>query len=226
MHHATLLKKQPLTNHIIELTLKMPAAFSFSAGQYVMAGLDADDLKPFSIANLPSDDNRIVLQIKNAEQSDWMNRLFSLELGANIWVSTPKDQYPLVHADQPTLFIAGGTGYAPMYALLLEKLSHDNPAESHFYWGAQSPDELYHLEQISALAAQHPSVTFQGVISNDTQSWTGETGLVHLAALNYFKQLTGQQKSQLEVYLCGPWAMRQSAIEDFVAAGLALEQFH
>lgn len=235
MIEMTVLNKQRLTDHIIELELQAPEDFNYVAGQYVMLGFSSaktdDDLKPFSIANAPNDKNTLIIQIRKTNQDVWMTQLFAIDTGATLKVKGPNDQYPTISSletseDTPIFLIAGGTGFSPMYSLLEAFLAEGHANPIRLYWGGRQPEELYHHDNMLALAEKHANLTYVPVISEDAPDWQGLTGLVHLAAEKDFQLLSDKEKKLTHIFLCGPWPMREAAIKDFDAAGLVEGHFH
>lgn len=220
-----LLEKTLLTETILEITLQAPDDFEHQAGQYILFGLTEDELKPFSIANAPNENHTLILQIKDHIHSDWMQQLFALELGSGVIVQGPNDQYPPLPSSGELFLIAGGTGFSPLSALLDASLAQSTQAHIRFYWGAQQAAELYHHAKMLDLAQTNDQVDYTPVVSEPDATWEGEMGLVHLKALETFKQLTPEEQAQTHVYLCGPWPMREQAKTDFLAAGLAEPHF-
>ena len=215
-----IIDKSFFTNDILRLRLKGETAITFSAGQYILLGSDADNLKPFSIAAAPDGTGEIECHIRNHDNSDWMQELFAKEIGDTLHWMGPNDQMKLEHHVLPTIFVAGGTGFAPMKALL-EALLKEQPIQPiHFYWGARQPDDLYQNEWLEQLASEHDNINYIPVISEPNDDWQGATGLVHKQVLADYPLLEHHM-----VYLCGPWNMVQAAKQEFIDAGLEEKHF-
>lgn len=215
MHPLTLLRANLLTPHILQLFLEPDSIFTHQAGDYLMLGLDQQDTKPFSIANAPQDNGVIELHIRNQQDSDWMQRLFKVQPGDRLWADGPKPQMKLQHETALNIFIAGGTGIAPMKALLEARIQQGLTQPTQLYWGARHQAELYIHQQLVELAEQQPLFDYYPVISEADPAWSGLHGLVHKKAIEQNPDL-----SQATVYLCGAWAMVQAAEPDLLAAGL------
>jgi NAD(P)H-flavin reductase len=184
-----------------------------------MLGFNDTDLKPFSIANAPRDDGLLELHIRNEQDSTWMQTLFALENGATLYSSPAKPQMQL-HPEAPlNLFIAGGTGLAPMKALLESRIAQGLQQPTKLYMGARHAVELYLHQSLLDLAQQIPMFEYIPVVS-DQADYDGLQGLVHQVALAQNPSL-----SNVHVYVCGAWAMVKKAEEDFIAAGLKPNHF-
>lgn len=215
IHTLKVVHLEYLTEHILQLLMKPDFPISYSAGQYIMLGFEASELKPFSIASAPREDGLIECHIRKQTQSDWMTRLFAIEVGDSLVMQGPKDQMSVQPAHNPIIFVAGGTGFAPMKALLDQMLRQKVDVPMHFYWGARQADELYMHEAMQDLERQHANLLYVPVVSEEDPSWQGLTGLVHQQVLKDYPSL--EHKT---VYMCGAWPMMQVAKADFAKVGL------
>jgi CDP-4-dehydro-6-deoxyglucose reductase len=103
-------------------------------------------------------------------------------------------------SNKPMIFLASGTGFAPIKAML-EHMQHKGITRpTSVYWGGRRPDDLYLHEWMQTLSAQLPHIRYVPVVSDalPQDSWTGRTGFVHQAVLDDFADLSNHQ-----VYACG-----------------------
>ena len=214
-HVLKVMQANLLAPQIIQLLLKPEHPIQYTSGDYIMLGFDTEELKPFSIADAPREDGLIECHIRNQENSEWMQNLFSVTAGQKLVMQGPKAQMSLQPAHEKIIFVAGGTGFAPMRALLEEALRQKVLVPITFYWGARTPEELYMHDWMIDLTQKHGNVDYIPVISDNTENWQGLTGLVHNAVLEAHPSL-----EKTRVYMCGPWPMIQTAKEAFYAAGL------
>lgn len=214
-HPLKVVHLEKFTPEIIQLLMKPDFPVTYAAGQYILLGFERDDLKPFSIASAPREDGLIECHIRKHGDNPWMERLFNVQVGDTLVMQGPKDQMAFKPAHNPVIFVAGGTGFAPMKALLDEFLRQHSEVPLHFYWGARQPQDLYQHEEMLELEQRHGNLIYVPVISEDNPDWKGLTGLVHQQVLKDYPSLTHKT-----VYMCGPWPMIQTAKEDFIQAGL------
>lgn len=215
IHPLKVVHVESLTPQIIQLQLKPDFPVSYASGDYIMLGFDAEDLKPFSIASAPREDGLIECHIRNQADSEWMQKLFAIQVGDKLVMESPKEQIRLQPIHHPIILVAGGTGFAPMKALLETLVKEHVSVPIHLYWGARSVEELYMHNEMIELASSHGNIEYIPVISKATEHWNGLKGLVHEQVLQQHPSL-----KHFTVYMCGPWDMIQKAKVDFEAAGL------
>jgi CDP-4-dehydro-6-deoxyglucose reductase len=112
------------------------------------------------------------------------------------------------------VFVASGTGFAPIKAIIEAALKKGVARPMTLYWGARRPKDLYLNELPQRWAAEHAGFRYIPVISEamPEDGWRGRTGFVHRAAMADLPDLSGHQ-----VYACGVPVMVNSARRDFIA---------
>jgi CDP-4-dehydro-6-deoxyglucose reductase len=129
-------------------------------------------------------------------------------------------------SDKPIIFVAGGTGFAPIKAVIEHALFHEIQATRPIvlYWGARSKEDLYLPDLPGRWQTEHPGrFTYIPVLSEPKpdDAWPGRTGFVHHAVLDDFHDLSGYQ-----VYACGGPAMIDAARREFTRMrALPAEEF-
>lgn len=210
-----LLQQIPLVENIIELSLTRPENFHWQVGDYLWLGSEHSDFKPFSIANLP-DESAIKLQIALVPAlNDWWTHLLIQE---TLHIKGAVNQYHWPENQQPIMMLAGGTGITPLLALLQ---GHQERLEQQLvtlYWGVRRTELLFAREALEYLASSYPNFSWQAVISETDDRWTGLTGLLP-------DVLAEAPLSLVEhtVMICGPWSMVQSIKKWANAQGVLAE---
>lgn len=218
-HVMKVVKVNFLAPQIIQLLMQAEHPITYTAGNYVMLGFSDDNLKPFSIASAPREDGLIECHIRKQSDSEWMEKLFMVAAGDTLVMQGPKPQMALQQTHEAIIFVAGGTGFAPMKAILEESIRQNIQVPISFYWGARIAEDLYMHDWMIDLSQKHPHIEYIPVISEDTEHWQGETGLVHKKMLEQHPNL-----SHSTIYMCGPWDMTQTAKQEFIAAGAKEER--
>lgn len=206
------------------LKLRFPAGVRarFRAGQYLRVLLDDGQERSFSMANPPQQSDGVELHIRYLEGGRFAEQVFhQLKPGDPVRVRMPLGDFYLRESEAPIVFVAGGTGFAPVQSILEELLKKGTQRRLHLYVGARTPELLYRhtLAQRWADAGQ---TTYVPVVSSATAGeWSGRTGRVHEAVIEDLPNLTGH-----EVYACGSPGMVAAARDAFELRGLDPAHFH
>jgi len=137
-------------------------------------------------------------------------------------ISGPYGSFFLRESDKPVIFVAGGTGFAPIKSMLNHAFHHEIQREFVLYWGAKTLADLYQASVPSQWQQENKNFSFIPVLSEPgaEDAWPGRTGYVHQAVLADFADLSGY-----EVYACGAPPMIAAARRDFLARGLPEDAF-
>ena len=208
---------------ILQLELPMGERLHFLAGQYI--SILPNDQKPrnFSLANAPHNNELLELHIRRIDGGAFTEYVFNgLKERDILRFKGPLGQFHLHEpSDKPVVFVAGGTGFAPVKAMIEHALHIGMQRPMHLYWGGRRPADLYMLDQ--ARQWESSGIRFTPVLSEalPEDGWQGRTGLVHQAVLDDFNDLSGH-----EIYACGAQAMVDAGRRDFTAQrGLPEESF-
>ena len=209
------------------VSLKLPAneRLQYLAGQYVDLLLKDGRRRSFSIATAPEDDTLLELHIRHVPGGYFSGLLFSEYKGREILrFEGPLGTFYLrEESDKPVIFVAGGTGFAPIKAVIEHALHREVQRPMVLYWGVRSRRDLYLPDLPGTWQARHRNFSFIPVLSDPLldDHWPGRTGLVHMAVMEDFPDLSGQQ-----VYACGGPAMIDAAKRAFTTErGLPIEDF-
>jgi len=219
-------KIERVADDVIVLSLKLPAneRLQFLSGQYIEFLLKDGKRRAFSIANAPHDDGLLQLHVRLIAGGEFTGHVFDGMKEKDILrFQGPYGSFFLrEESAKPMILLAGGTGFAPIKALV-EHAIHNRIARSmEIYWGARNRAGLYLPELPTGWAAAHGHVRYVPVLSDATaqDAWSGRIGLVHRAVLEDHADLSAYQ-----VYACGAPAMIDAARGEFVARGLPPEEF-
>jgi CDP-4-dehydro-6-deoxyglucose reductase len=210
-------KLERRADDVMVVKIKLPAneRLQFLAGQYVDFQLKDGRARSYSLANPPHDDALLELHIRHVPGGLFSGQVFSALKERDILrLKGPLGSFFIrENSDKPMLFIAGGTGFAPIKGMLEHAFAEHTDRELVLYWGARSLKDLYMAELPQRWLAEHPNFSFIPVLSSPKpgDAWQGRTGFVHEAVLADFADLSGYQ-----VYASGAPAMVDSARDSFV----------
>lgn len=147
---AQVKKIHPLTDSIIELILAPDQYLDYQAGQYLQIVFNNQPLY-YSIANAPLGSHTYELHIRHDPQNASNKTLLAeIKQNAAITISLPFGECHLDRLDinKPIIFIAGGTGFAPIKAMIEQLLANGDQRPIELYWGARSQSDLYMDEKV------------------------------------------------------------------------------
>lgn len=207
---------------------KLPAneRLQFLAGQYIDFLLKDGKRRSFSLATAPHDDKLLELHIRHVPNGFFTDALFTTYKGREILrFEGPLGTFYLREdSDKPIVLVAGGTGFAPIKAIIEHALYSKVEREMVLYWGVRSLQDLYLRDLPGQWQTAHPNFTFIPVLSEPKAEdhWPGRTGFVHQAVMQDFPDLSGYQ-----VYACGAPAMIEAAKREFMQrCGLPPDEFY
>jgi len=211
---------------ILYLRLPTGERLQFLAGQYVDILLRDGKRRSFSLANAPHDDEFLQLHVRKTPGGAFSHYVFEeLKERAIMRFEGPLGTFFLREdSDKPIVFVAGGTGFAPIKAMIEHAFHHGDDRPMVLYWGVRSFKDLYLAQLPPQWQQAHASFTYIPVLSEPLpeDQWQGRTGFVHQAVLDDFPSLAGYQ-----VYACGAPAMTDIARQTFVAEkGLPEDEFY
>jgi CDP-4-dehydro-6-deoxyglucose reductase len=205
-------KMVKLADDVMALYLKLPAneRLQFLSGQYI--DILQKDGKPrsFSLANAPHADELLELHVRYIPGGTFTEHVFKQMKERDILrIKGPLGTFCL-HEDspRPIIFVASGTGFAPVKAIIEHALHIGFKREMHFYWGVRLQKDLYMLDKVKEWEAQ--GIKFTPVVSDEP--WNGRAGFVHQAVLDDFKDMSGY-----DVYACGAPVVVEAAYKEFTS---------
>lgn len=221
-------KMERLADDVMVLHLKLPASekLIFLAGQYIEFLLKDGSRRSFSMANAPHDAGLVELHVRHVAGGQFTDHVFNKMKERDILrCEGPMGTFFLrEESDKPVVFVASGTGFAPIKAVIEHMFYKGIARPMTLYWGGRRPKDLYMNDLATAWAAQHAGFKYFPVISDalPEDNWSGRTGFVHRAAMQDFPDLSGHQ-----VYACGVPVMVDAAKRDFSAqCRLPEEEFY
>jgi len=203
---------------VVVISLKLPAneRLQYLAGQYIEFVLRDGKRRSYSMANAPHDDAFVQLHIRHLPGGHFTDHVFSKMKERDILrFEGPLGSFFLrEESDKPIVFIASGTGFAPIKAVIEHMLYREIKRPMTLYWGGRRPKDIYMMELCKTWERDTPHIKFIPVVSDalPEDNWSGRTGFVHQAVVDDFPDLSGYQ-----VYACGAPVVINSAKRDLIA---------
>lgn len=214
---------EKLNKDVIKMMLKLPGEeiLAFKAGQYIEFIMEDNSRRAFSLAN-PPHEPLLELHLRLIEGGKFTEFVFTEMKEKSIHrIDAPIGQFYLRESEKPVLFVAGGTGFAPIKSVIEDMIFNNIRRPVFLYRGSGSFDDLYMHDLANNWANTIDEFTYipvsEKVINNNDQL---RAGLVHEAVLEDFKSL-----DNVQVYCCGAPGLVQVAFESFVKKGLPEDEF-
>ena len=163
--------------------------FNYRAGQFVSAvAEDANgkmQTRAYSIASAASG-NHFELCVNRVENGFFSNHLADLPdlpVGATIQFHGPHGHFVLQEPITDSIFVATGTGIAPMRGYTQWLFPKDGPDRSNgkqiwLIYGTRYETDIYYHEEFEALEKRMPNFHYLPTLSRAQDSWTGLRGYV------------------------------------------------
>lgn len=195
---AELVAQTMLSPRVRGLTLATlgPEPLDWVPGQYVEIGPAGDDKRmPLSIASAPdfAPSGQFEIAVVGGGALD------DVVIGGAVDVTGPQGSFVRREPDgAPEVFVATGTGLAPIRAMLHRALPSGGDSPILLLAGARTEPELLWRAELEQLCVKHPRLRYEPCVSRPQNGWSGRTGWVqsHLAEL--VAPLSGSR-----VYVCG-----------------------
>lgn len=218
-----------LTHDIFEVRVTLDTPIDYRAGQYAnlkVPGVEESRSYSFAAAPREGGSGELVFHIRlvpGGEVSGWLSG--GDITGARVAVDGPHGVFWLRQSDAPILCIAGGSGMAPIKAILEQAAQERSPRQVRYLFGARTQADLYGSEQMEGLGKNWAGdFSFTPILSEepDGSGWGGARGLV----TDGIGELENFPLSACHAYLCGPPAMIDAALPVLRDAGVHAKDIH
>ncbi len=162
-----------VTEGIVVIKFRFPptARFDYLPGQYV--DLNFKGVKrSYSIANAKEKNQVLELHIRKVENGQMSGLIFGeLKEDQLMRIEGPKGTFFIRDNVRPLILVAGGTGIAPVKAILEELINREDPRDVYIYWGMPSSEGFY-LESLDIFSKEKSNIHFIPVLSGE-EDWKG-----------------------------------------------------
>ena len=213
-----------LTHDIKGVSLNLPEAMDFVAGQFIQVEIPPYELtdeavyRAYSVASCPNECNCIQLEVKLVPDGICTTYIHKyLKEGDQLTINGPYGDFYLRPGDSEILFIATGSGMAPIRAILQQMQSEGIERKARYFFGARYEKDLFLLDEMAMFEKELYDFTFIPTLSRtDGGQWDGEKGRVTDLCERYVESV-----ENLEVYLCGAPVVIDSCVALLKKKGLS-----
>ncbi len=216
-----------ITRHsdgMVSFTVDVPNRdkLAYLPGQYMNLTVPGSrETRSYSFSSAPGDDTLgfLVRIVNDGLMSTWLRD--RAQVGDRISLTGPFGSFFLRELKRPTLLLAGGSGIAPLRAMLRKLKAGGSLAHSlHLIMGINVDADLVYADELDALAAELDGFTWEYVVA-DKGSSHRNIGFV-TSLMDEARMANGD----LDVYLCGPPLMVEAVREHFKANGITPAGFY
>jgi CDP-4-dehydro-6-deoxyglucose reductase len=207
------------------------APMDFEPGQWVnllFSTADEPELKrAYSIASAPDGSPGLRLAVTRVSGGPASSRLHALEVGETLRAIGPNGFFTRPGDDPaPVLYVATGTGLAPLRSMLHAALAAGSTAPQVLLFGTRHEEDILYRDELSALAAEVPQLRYEVTLSRAEASWSGRRGYVQSHVRELYGALAEASAFPApHVYVCGLDRM-VSAVRDVARDELGVPRKH
>ena len=209
---------------VLRLRLPTGQRAKFQAGQYLQILLEDGSARSYSMANPPQENDSLTLHIRHVSGGLFSQRVVQLAPGDLLDIELAFGHVELAADDtRPIVFVAGGTGFAPVKSLLDDMLKRRVQRDITLIWGARDPAGLYMPAAVERWQKQWPGFRYVPALSDVPAGEAGGAfaGRVDEALKASFADLAGHI-----VYCCGSPPMVSAVRGAAAERGLDPTDFH
>jgi len=205
-----------------------PNTMDYIPGQYVQLltpiyeKSSEEVYRAYSMASDPSDKHRIEAIIRLMPGGICTTYCFEyLKVGDVAKVNGPYGDFRLSDTDSPMVFIAGGSGMAPIKCILHQMKNEGIKRKATYYFGANTVKDMFMVELMRAFEKELYDFRFVPSVARpqENEKWDGEVGLVTEVVQRDLKNA-----AECEAYLCGSPGMIDAAIKVLTEMGMSQEK--
>lgn len=196
------------------------------AGQHVDVRLTADDSyqveRSYSIASPPEDGTRITLTVErldNGEVSPYL--VDELRVGDRLELRGPIGGYFVweTRLGGPLLLIAGGSGIAPLMAMIRHRAAARSTVATRLLYSSRSLDEMIFRDELARIASNGSGIETRFTLTRSQPA--GWTGFRRRIDTDMLREIAWPSDQRAQTFICGPTEFVETAAAGLVALGHA-----
>ncbi|MEP9394942.1 FAD-binding oxidoreductase [Gordonia sp. VNQ95] len=207
---AQVVEKFRITRGLAVVRLVSKAPLTFNTGQYLETQIPQwpKTWRSLSPAIPPNPHGELEFHVRAVPGGSVSTSIVQETQVGDVWTFGQAHGTLHIDRDREVLMVAGGTGLAPLRALLIDMSTRGDTPPTHVFYGARHPGELYDLPVLRRIASTNPWLTVTAVSEETTNPWWLDHP-VNPAALG----IDHRVGTLVDVVAAaGPWEDRQTLI--------------
>lgn len=170
---ATVAEKYRLSRDLAVVRLRTTQSLTYAPGQYLEVQIPQwpRTWRHLSPSIPPNADGELEFHVRAVPGGSISNSIVTETQVGDVWRLAQSHGTLHVDTDIPVLMIAGGTGLAPLRALIIEMSYRTDSPPVHLFYGARYPADLYDLSRLWRMAATNPWLKITTVVEDETDPW-------------------------------------------------------
>ncbi|GGX82119.1 oxidoreductase [Streptomyces minutiscleroticus] len=214
--HAEIVAHELRTSDIAVITVRPDQPYPFLAGQYTTLETPwwPRVWRHYSFASSPRSDGLLSFHVK-AVPAGWVSNalVHRARRGDVVRLGPPAGSMTVDHtSDSGLLCLGGGTGIAPIKALVEDVAEHGDRRRVEVFYGARTGHDLYDIDTMLRMQQSHPWLEVRPVV--DQQA--------HLQLPDAVREYGPWY--EYDAYLSGPPGMIRSGVDALVDNGIPSER--
>lgn len=229
---ARLITSRYLSPSVRELVFEREGGvpLDFLPGQWVNLMLplpEGETKRSYSIASAPDGSPRFEIAVTRVLGGKGSELLHSLQEGSVLRAVGPHGLFTRTAAEiSPALFVATGTGIAPLRSMLHASLRAGSRPPLWLLFGARREEDILYKDELEAITRENPTIRYEITLSQPRPSWTGLRGYVQTHVPELLRELRASASpDEPHIYICGLDRM-VSAVRDLARKELNVDRKH
>jgi ferredoxin-NADP reductase len=204
------------TRHM-EFAVPELSRFDFKPGQFVSLVAPNEEgrtiTRAYSIASAPRENSHFDLCLNRVESGFFSNLLCDMSEGSELKFHGPHGLFTLRDPLRDSIFVATGTGIAPMRGFLEWLFGEPSRHQGRQFWlvyGTRHTTSIYYQEEFADLAKRFPNFHYIITLSRGGEDWKGERGYVQEHVRKLLESRPTEARANMDAYICGLNAMVSS----------------
>ena len=217
------LETHPETPRTKSIILDVPGWEGHKAGQHVDIRLTAEDgyqaQRSYSIASAP-EDGRLAIVVERLDDGEVSPYLTDeLRAGDGLELRGPIGGWFTWEASDggPLLLVAGGSGIAPLRAMIRHRAAAHSDAPVRLLYSSRSREETIYAQELESLAAENGALeVFHTLTRSQPVGWTGYSRRIDREML---EEISPSPEERPLAFVCGPTPLVEAAATALVELG-------